>query len=94
MLIFENMPIKFCETMPKMNKDIKYTISYHKSISDKVFECAHCHKIIKCNDIYGLNPNDDNNENSNENSSKETNLYFAEKENNIFCKSCLNEMRK
>ena len=93
MLIFENMPIKFCETMPKINNDIKYTISYHKSISDKVLECSVCHKTIKHNDIYGLHLNDDN-ENSNDNSSKEKNLYFVEKENNIFCKSCLNEMRK
>ena len=98
MLIFENMPIKFCESMPKFNKDIKYTISYNKSISDKLLECSLCHKSIKKNDIYKQKSKDeidisDDNDNDDINK-RETILIYVEKENNIFCKNCFNEMKK
>ena len=99
MLIFENMPIKFCESMPKFNKDIKYTISYNKSISDKLLECSLCHKSIKKNDIYKHKSIDEidisyDNDNDNDINKKETILIYVEKENNIFCKNCFNEMKK
>ena len=97
MLIFENMPIKFCESMPKFNKDIKYTISYNKSISDKLLECSLCHKSIKKNDIYKQKSKDEidiNDDNDNDINKKETILIYVEKENNIFCKNCFNEMKK
>ena len=99
MLIFENMPITFCESMPKFNKDIKYTISYNKSISDKLLECSLCHKSIKKNDIYKQKSKDeidisDDNDNDNDINKKETILIYVEKENNIFCKNCFNEMKK
>ena len=98
MLIFENVPIKFCESMPKFNKDIKYTISYNKSISDKLLECSLCHKSIKKNDIYKQKSKDEidiNDDNDNDDiNKKETILIYVEKENNIFCKNCFNEMKK
>lgn len=99
MLIFENMPIKFCESMPKFNKDIKYTISYNKSISDKLLECSLCHKSIKKNDIYKQKSKDeidisDDYDNDSDINKKETILIYVEKENNIFCKNCFNEMKK
>ena len=97
MLIFENMPIKFCESMPKFNKDIKYTISYNKSISDKLLECSLCHKSIKKNDIYKQKSKDEiviSDDNDNDINKKETILIYVEKENNIFCKNCFNEMKK
>ena len=97
MLIFENMPIKFCESMPKFNKDIKYTISYNKSISDKLLECSLCHKSIKKNDIYKQKPKNEidiSDDNDNDINKKETILIYVEKENNIFCKNCFNEMKK
>ena len=98
MLIFENMPIKFCESMPKFNKDIKYTISYNKSISDKLLECSLCHKSIKKNDIYKQKSKDEidiSEDNDNDDIyKKETILIYVEKENNIFCKNCFNEMKK
>ena len=96
MLIFENMPIKFCESMPKFNKDIKYTISYNKSISDKLLECSLCHKSIKKNDIYKQKSKDEidiSDDNDNDINKKETILIYVEKENNIFCKNCFNEMK-
>ena len=97
MLIYENMPIKFCESMPKFNKDIKYTISYNKSISDKLLECSLCHKSIKKNDIYKQKSKDEidiSDDNDNDINKKETILIYVEKENNIFCKNCFNEMKK
>jgi len=97
MLIFENMPIKFCESMPKFNKDIKYTISYNKSISDKLLECSLCQKSIKKNDIYKQKSKDEidiSEDNDNDDiNKKETILIYVEKENNIFCKNCFNEMK-
>ena len=92
MLIFENMPIKFCESLPKINTDIKYTLSYNKSISDKIFECSVCHIKNKINNIYEQKPKDEDNEN---NESKENiSLYYIEKENNILCKNCYNKLKK
>ena len=95
LLIFENMPIKYCESMPKLNNDIKYTISYNKSISDKLLECSICHKSIKKNDIYGQKLNEEIDINNDiDINSKEIALVYVEKENNIFCKTCFNEMKK
>ena len=92
MLIFENIPIKFCETMTKLNNDIKCTISYNKAISNKNLECACCHKEIKIKKNIYIENKDDmdiDDDFNNKNEIKENNtLYYFEKEKNIFCKNC------
>ena len=92
MLIFENIPIKFCETMTKLNNDIKCTISYNKAISNKNLECSCCHNEIKNKkNIYGENSDEmdiDDDFNNNKQIKENTTLFYFENEKNIFCKNC------
>ena len=84
MLIFDYMPIKFCENIPKINHDIKFTISYNKAISNENLVCSICHKEMNKNkNIYGDNL-DDLKEHKKENNK----CYYVEKEKNIICVDC------
>jgi hypothetical protein len=90
MLISEYMPIKFCENIPKINHDIKYTISYNKTISDNNLICSVCNKEMNNNkDIYGKNMNVED-----EIKKKYNKCLYTEKEKNIFCLDCYNKMIK
>ena len=90
MLISEYMPIKFCENIPKVNHDMKYTISYNKTISDNNLVCSHCHTEMNNNkDIYGKNVSEED-----ESKKKYNKCFYLEKEKNIYCLECYNKMKQ
>ena len=84
------MPIKFCENIPKVNHDMKYTISYNKTISDNNLVCSYCHTEMNNNkDIYGKNVNEED-----ESKKKYNKCFYLEKEKNICCLECYNKMKQ
>ena len=88
MLILEYMPIKFYENIPKINHDIKFTISYNKAISNENLECSLCHKEMNNNkNIYGDNILDPK-----EYKKEYNKCLFVEKEKNIICINCHEKM--
>ena len=96
-LILEYMPIKFCENLPKLNNNIKFTISYHKAISEKNLMCNKCNKEMKnVKNIYpqkNIENKSDNNINTNStNTPKENICYYNGKEKKILCFNCYKQM--
>ena len=94
MLSLEYMPIKVTQNFPKINHDIKYTLSYIKNISEQNLQCSKCHKEMNnIKDIYGQNKNDKN-LNLNNNIEENNMCFYYEKEKNIFCRSCYKKINK
>lgn len=96
MLILEYMPIKFCENVNKINNNIKYTMSYNKTVDNKNLECSACHKVMNnTKDIYGQKNEVINLNNNNNNNLKVNNIcFYHEKSKNIFCLSCFAKLNK
>jgi len=96
-LILEYMPIKFCENLPKLNNNIKFTISYHKAISEQNLMCNKCNKEMKnVKNIYpqkNIENKSDSNINTNStNTPKENICYYNGKEKKILCFNCYKQM--
>ena len=96
-LILEYMPIKFCENLPKLNNNIKFTISYHKAISEQNLMCNKCNKEMKnIKNIYpqkNIENKSDSNINTNStNTPKENICYYNGKEKKILCFNCYKQM--
>jgi hypothetical protein len=90
-LIQEYIPLQTKDIFRKNKVNIKDSINYNKSISDKSLICSKCHKPLNNNN--SMNNNFQNYINNN-NSTSNNKLFYFEQEKNIFCKFCLEKMKK
>ena len=90
-LIQEYIPLQTKELFRKNKVNIKDSINYNKSISDESLYCSKCNKPLNNNN--SMNNNFQNYINNN-NSTNNTKLFYLEQEKNVFCKFCLETMKK